>query len=208
MGVGDRHRVVVVAIAHERLAREPARPLIAGVERRRGQIRERRPVLHQARGDRLALTAEHRLLSRRAALAQHRVQLGDVAGARERNHERPAGEADQALHRTLAIGSNQWRLQWLTRSPSPAGRTGRRRGSGIAGRRRDGCACASRHRGSAPRRAWYYRTGSTADHLRHRPADDPEPSCRLAVAQTVTHHHAPHQAIQVHAVHPPASGSF
>ena len=98
MGVGDRHRVVVVAIPHERLARDPARPLIAGVERRRRQLHERRPVLLQARGDRPALTTEHRLLTRRAALPQRRVQLVDVAGPRDRNHERPAGEADHALH--------------------------------------------------------------------------------------------------------------
>ncbi len=103
MRIGDRDRVVVVLVAHQRLARDPAGALVTGVERHGGQREKGGPVGGQALGDGAIRAAEHRLLARDAALKQQRIQLVDVARMRDRHHERAPGIADHPLHLALVV---------------------------------------------------------------------------------------------------------
>jgi hypothetical protein len=138
------------------------------------------------------------------------VRLGMAGRMRQRNeHLLPhlAARAHVVAHRRVASVEATLVAQTLEDPPCRVTLLGRRRLVGVQDLldeldmlrelrtvHRDGALVSGWHR--------------MLHHLRHRPAIDPEPSRRLAVAQAVPHHHAADQPIKVHAVHPPASGSF
>ena len=103
MTVGDRHRVVVGLIAHQRLRAHPPGRLIAGIEGCGRQVRHRLQIPRQPRADRLGVSTQDLRLALAALRLEPGVEVLPGGEARQRNHERPPPPADQPLDGTLVV---------------------------------------------------------------------------------------------------------
>ena len=80
-----------------------ARHLLAGLKGRTRHRAHGLAVAFQALSDALLVSAQHRVLTRTAALLEPAVQRLEVPEARQRHHEVAPRPAHQALHRPLVV---------------------------------------------------------------------------------------------------------
>ena len=103
MAAGDRHRVVVGLVAHQRLRADPSRGLVAGVEGRGRQGRHRLQVPRQPRADRLGIAAQDLRLALAALRLEPAVEVLPGGEARQRHHEGAPRPADQPFDGALVV---------------------------------------------------------------------------------------------------------
>ena len=101
--IGDRHRVVVGLVTHQRLRADPPGRLVAGVERRGRQVRHRLQVARQPRADRLGVAAQDVRLALAALFLEPGVEVLPGGEARQRHHEGAPRPADQPLDGALVV---------------------------------------------------------------------------------------------------------
>ena len=82
MSAGDRHRVIVVAIADHRDRRRPGADLLAGIVGYRRQRHQGVEVAHQPLADSLGMTSQYFVLPFEALLLQPDVQVIETVEAR------------------------------------------------------------------------------------------------------------------------------
>ena len=82
MSVGDRNRVVVVAIADHRDRRRPRADLLAGIVGYRRQRHQGIKITHQPLADSLGMTPQNLILTFEALLLQPDVQVIETVEAR------------------------------------------------------------------------------------------------------------------------------
>lgn len=103
MAVCYRHRVVVGLVAHERLRRDPAVVLIAGIERRRRKWAHRSKVTLQSLTDHLAFAAQDGALTLATLFLQPKVEGLPSGELRHRHHEVAPRIAHQAFDIPLVV---------------------------------------------------------------------------------------------------------
>ena len=103
VAVCNRHRVVVGLVAHQRLRRDPAVVLIAGIERGCGERAHRSKVTLQSLTDRLAFAAQDGALTFEALFFQPEVERLPSVKCRHRHHEVAPRIAHQAFDISLVV---------------------------------------------------------------------------------------------------------
>ena len=124
MSAGDRHRVIVVAIADHRDRRRPRADLPAGIAGYRRQRHQGVEVAHQPLADSLGMTPQNLILPFEALLLQPDVQVIETVEARHRHQKVPPAITDCAFDITVRhCLSDQWRsnssLVALARTAEP-----------------------------------------------------------------------------------------
>ena len=87
MAVGDRDRVVVGLVAHQRLGADPSSGLVAGIERRGREFGHRGQIPCEALPDRLGPAPQNIGLTPAALLLQIGVERVPAREPRDRHHE-------------------------------------------------------------------------------------------------------------------------
>ena len=103
VGIGDRHRVVVAAVAHHRDRGRPSADLLTGIVGRRRQHHQRVEIPQQPLADRLGMAAEYGILPLEALLFQPGVQRLEALEPGHRHQEVSTAEADHTLHVALVV---------------------------------------------------------------------------------------------------------
>jgi len=97
MAVGDRDRVVVGLVAHQRLGAGPPRGLIAGVERRRWRFGQHGQIPREAFSDGFGVAPQNVRPTLAALVLQVGVERVPARKPWDRHHEVAAGIPDQPL---------------------------------------------------------------------------------------------------------------
>ncbi len=103
MSAGDRHRVIVVAVADHRDRRRPRADFLAGIVGYRRQRHQAVEVAHQPLADSLGMTPQNLILTFEALLLQPDVQVIETVEARHRHQEVPPAITDCAFDITLVV---------------------------------------------------------------------------------------------------------
>ncbi len=103
VAIGNRHRVIVGLVAHQGLRVHLAAGLIAGVERRCGQIHHRLKITNQALPDAVAVPAQNVRLTLAALLRQPGIQGVPCRKTGDGHHEVAPRISNQALDSPLVI---------------------------------------------------------------------------------------------------------
>ena len=103
MAIGDRDRVIVGVIAHERLRTDLAVGLVAGLERCPGQWLHRGQIALQPFTNRFLVTAQDVVLALAALGFEVGVELCPTGKAGDGHHEVPSGVANKPLDAALVI---------------------------------------------------------------------------------------------------------
>ena len=101
--VGGRHRVVVAAIADQRRRRDPARALLARLQRHRGQRAQHRKVGLQTLADGFGMPPGVIALAATAALGQHGIEGVEACRLRDRRHEVGPSVFDQTFNLAFVV---------------------------------------------------------------------------------------------------------
>jgi len=103
MAIGDRDRVIVGVIAHERLRADPAARLVAGVERGGRQRAHRGQIALKPLTDRLLVTTKPAREARAALLFKVGVEIVPAGKMGDRHHVVTAGVANHPFYGALVV---------------------------------------------------------------------------------------------------------